>query len=68
MPRLPRRIAASRLRLPVQGERHALDLLVVLELHLEQAHEFHRDARRPGDPDNRVVVRREDLLDVALRR
>ena len=48
--------------LALQGERGALDLLVVLELDLEEADHLDRHARRPGDGDGGVAVGREDLL------
>ena len=53
--------------LAVERQRGALDLLVVLEFHLEQTHQLHCNAGGSGDPDDGVLVRGEDLLDVALR-
>jgi len=53
-------------RLAVQGELDALDLLVVLQLDLEQFDHLHRDARGARDPHGRVLVRREHLLDIPL--
>ena len=38
----------------------------MLQLHLEQSHKFDRDTRDTGNPDDRVLVGTEDLLDVAL--
>jgi hypothetical protein len=55
-------------RLAVERQRHALDLLVVLELDGEQPHHLDRDAGRPGDPDGGERVGDEHLLDVALGR
>src|SRR5699024_3303088 len=37
--------------LALEGERGALDLLVVLELHLEEPHELERESRGPGNAD-----------------
>jgi hypothetical protein len=51
--------------LALERERLPLDLLVVLELHLEEAHHLHRGAGGPGDGDAGEVVGREDLLDPA---
>ena len=51
--------------LALEAERLALDLLVVLELHLEQLHHLDRGAGRAGDGDAGVVVGREHLLDAA---
>jgi hypothetical protein len=52
--------------LAVEGQHRALDLLVVLELHLEQADQLDADAGRAGDADQRVGVGGMHLLDVAL--
>ena len=52
--------------LAVEGERGALDLLVVLELDLEQPHHLDREAGGAGDADAGELVGGEDLLDVAL--
>ena len=54
-------------RLALQRELGALDLLEVLQLQLEQLDHLHGQTGRAGDPDGRVLVGREDLLDVALR-
>ena len=51
--------------LAVEGEREALDLLVVLELDLVEPDHLDRDARGAGDADDAVGVGRVDLLDVA---
>ena len=65
---------ASRFTLPGEGQRHAFELLVVLELDGVQAGEFDRDGRGAGDPGRGVVVGDVDLLHippgdhVALRR
>ena len=63
-------VAADHQREPVglalEGQRRALDLLVVLELDLEEPDHLDRDAGRPGDADTGVVVGVEHLLDVAL--
>ena len=48
--------------LALEAEDHALDLLVVLELGLEQADHLHRRPGRAGDGHRRVAVGREDLL------
>ena len=48
--------------LALEGEGRALDLLVVLELHLEEPDHLDRHAGRPGDGDRREAVGREDLL------
>src|SRR5699024_1485203 len=53
-------------RLPLEGEEGALDLLVVLELELEEPHEVDGQARRAGDSDGGVRVGREHLLDLAV--
>ncbi len=53
--------------LAVEGQSDALELLVVLELHLEEPDQLDGDAGAAGDADARELVRREDLLDVALR-
>jgi hypothetical protein len=50
--------------LAVEGEHDALDLLVVLELHLEQLDELDPHAGGAGHPDQRVGVGGVDLLDV----
>ena len=58
--------------LALEAERHALDLLVVLELGLEEPDHLHGRTGRPGDGHRRVAVGGEDLLhgpvgdDVAL--
>ena len=52
--------------LPHQRQRLALDLLVVLELDLEQPDQLDRDPGGPGDADDRELIGREHLLDVAL--
>ena len=49
--------------LALEREGLALDLLVVLELHLEQLHHLDRRPGRAGDGDAGVVVGREHLLD-----
>src|SRR5699024_11285912 len=46
--------------------RSSLDLFVVLQLQLEQAHQLHRDPGGAGDPDHRVVVGGEHLLHAAV--
>ena len=59
--------------LALEREGGALDLLVVLELHLEEADHLDRHAGRPRDGHRREAVGREDLLhgvvgdDVACR-
>ena len=53
--------------LAVERQPLALDLLVVLELGLEEAHHLHRRPGGAGDRDPGVVVGREDLLDAAAR-
>ena len=52
-------------RLAVEREHRALDLLVVLQLDLEQPDQLDADAGRAGDADQRVRVGGVDLLDVA---
>ena len=52
--------------LAVEGQRGALDLLVVLELDLEQPDQLDGQPGRAGDADAGELVGREDLLDVAL--
>ena len=49
--------------LALEREGLALDLLVVLELHLEQLHHLDRRPGGTGDGDAGVVVGREHLLD-----
>ena len=51
--------------LAVEGQRDALDLLVVLQLDREQAHRLDREPGRARDAGRRVVVGDEDLLHVA---
>ena len=48
--------------LALEAEDHALDLLVVLELGLEQPDHLHGRAGGTGDGHRRVAVGREDLL------
>src|SRR6202012_5580027 len=52
--------------LALEGERAALHLLVMLELHREQADELQAHAGRAGDRDGRELVAAEDLLHVLL--
>ncbi len=52
--------------LAVERQRSSFDLFVVLELDLEQAHEFNCDPCCASDADDRLIIRGEDLLDVAL--
>ena len=52
--------------LALEREGLALDLLVVLELHLEEAHHLDRGPGGPGDGDAGEVVGREHLLDAAV--
>ena len=66
MPRLAADQGGEPVGLAVHRQRHALDLLVVLELGLEQPDHLDREAGRAGDADAGVLVGREDLLDVAL--
>ena len=54
-------------RLALEAERDALDLLVVLELGLEEAHHLDRRARGAGDRDGGEAVGREHLLHGAVR-
>ncbi len=54
-------------RLALQGELGPLDLLEVLKLQLEELDHLHGQPGRTGDTHRRVLVGREDLLDVALR-
>ena len=49
-------------RLALQGQQRALDLLVVLELDLEELDQLDGEAGRAGDADGGVVVGGEDLL------
>ncbi|CAM5635315.1 hypothetical protein SCYAM73S_05744 [Streptomyces cyaneofuscatus] len=51
--------------LALQGELGALDLLEVLQLQLEQLDHLHGQSGGAGDAHRRVLVGREDLLDVA---
>ena len=51
--------------LAVQGERGALDLLVVLEFELVELHQLDAEPGRARDADERVAVGGEDLFDVA---
>ena len=53
-------------RLALQRQQRALDLLVVLELDLEELDQLDRDAGGAGDADGGVLVGREDLLHVAV--
>ena len=53
--------------LALQGQRPALQLLVVLELDLEQPDQLDADAGHPGDPHAGELVAAEHLLDVTLR-
>ena len=48
--------------LALEAEGHALDLLVVLELDLEEPDHLDGEAGRPGDGHRRVAVGGEDLL------
>ncbi len=52
--------------LALEGEGGALDLFVVLELDLEEAHHLDRHAGRAGDGHRREAVGREDLLHGAV--
>ena len=54
-------------RLALQGELRALDLLEVLQLQLEELDHLDGETGGAGDTDRRVLVGREDLLDVPLR-
>ena len=65
-PRLPRIIVAEPIRLALEGEHGALDLLVVLELDLEEADQLDGDSGRAGDADRGELVGLKDLFDVAL--
>jgi hypothetical protein len=48
----------------VEAQQRAFNFFVVLQLDLEQPGKVYRDAGRPGDAENRVLVRGKDLLDV----
>src|SRR5450755_714302 len=65
-----RQIAADHHResicLALKGKRGALQLLVVLELNLKEAHEFDRETSRAGNADARMFVGLKHLFDVAL--
>ena len=52
--------------LALEGQRRALDLLVVLELDLEEADHLDRHPGRAGDGHRREAVGREDLLHGAV--
>lgn len=53
--------------LRAEGHRDALDLLEVRELDLVQLHHVHGESDGACEGDGGVVVRRVDLLQVALR-
>jgi hypothetical protein len=52
--------------LALQGQDGALDLLVVLQLHLEELDDLDRDPGAAGDAHGGVLVGRKDLLHVAV--
>jgi hypothetical protein len=52
--------------LAVEGERHALDLLVVLEFDSEQTNQFDCDTRSSGNARSGVLVGDVDLLHVTV--
>ena len=64
-PRLPRTMVANRFTLPAERQRHALDLLVVLEFDGVQAGELDGDRRGARDARRGVVVGDVHLLHVA---
>ena len=57
---------ASRLALPFEAERRALDLLVVLEFDLKELDHLDRDARGAGDANRGEFIALIDLVHVAL--
>ena len=52
--------------LAVEAQGLAFDLLIMLQLHLEEADHFHGDSRRATDGHTRVPVGRKHLLDGAV--
>ena len=58
--------ARELVRLALQAQRHALDLLVVLELELEELDHLHRRTGRAGDGDGAEAIGLDHLLHRAM--